>query len=158
MRLCVRWEPSSPAQKGHSPPSPFSAYVYCGHGRPSQLLLSSCNLPHLYLAPPLWVTPFELSETWAIGYRDYGSCSQHGSRSHDQLKWTSKSTTASHSNCQPDPSHYTRQKYNPTEPNQYMDPAHVSLWIKLLFYRATPCYSTVYAVVACLTVLLNVYM
>jgi len=22
----------------------FSAHVYCGHGRPSQLLLSSCNL------------------------------------------------------------------------------------------------------------------
>jgi len=81
---CVRRAPSSP-QKGHSTPL-FSAYVYCGHGRPSQLLLSSCNLPHLYLAPPLWVTPFELSETWAIGYRDYGSCSQHGSRSHDQLQ------------------------------------------------------------------------
>jgi len=28
-------------RKGHSTP-PFSAHVYCGHGRPSQLLLSSC--------------------------------------------------------------------------------------------------------------------
>jgi len=37
---CVRWNPSSPI-KGHSPQ--FSAPVYCGHGRPSQLLLSSCS-------------------------------------------------------------------------------------------------------------------
>jgi len=30
-------------RKGHSSPPPlFSAHVYCGHGRPSQLLLSSC--------------------------------------------------------------------------------------------------------------------
>jgi len=28
--------------KGHSSPSLFSAHVYCGHGRPSQLLLTSC--------------------------------------------------------------------------------------------------------------------
>ena len=32
--------PSSPA-KGAQPP-PFSAHVYCGHGRPALLLLSSC--------------------------------------------------------------------------------------------------------------------
>jgi len=33
-------------RKGHSSPDAlFSAHVYCGHGRPSQLLLSSC--PHL---------------------------------------------------------------------------------------------------------------
>ena len=31
-----------PSPKGHIPP--FSAYVCCGHGRPSQLLLSSCLL------------------------------------------------------------------------------------------------------------------
>jgi len=87
-RLCVRWRPSFPPLKGHSPqflsnvrcgqttgwmkrplgtevdlgaghivldgvPSLrkrgtaapiFSAHVYCGHGRPSQLLLSSCLL------------------------------------------------------------------------------------------------------------------
>ena len=37
---CIRWRPSSP-RKGHSIPL-LSARVYCGHGRPSQLLLSSC--------------------------------------------------------------------------------------------------------------------
>jgi len=35
--------PSQLPRKGHST-SLFSAYVYCGHGRPSQLLLRSCNL------------------------------------------------------------------------------------------------------------------
>jgi len=37
---CIRRGPSS-LQKGHSSP-PFSAHVYCGHDRPSQLLLSCC--------------------------------------------------------------------------------------------------------------------
>jgi len=37
---CIRWGPSSP-RKGTAAPV-FSAHVYCGHGRPSQLLLSSC--------------------------------------------------------------------------------------------------------------------
>ena len=37
---CIRRGPSYP-RKGHST-SLFSAHVYCGHGRPSQLLLSSC--------------------------------------------------------------------------------------------------------------------
>jgi len=41
MRPCVRRGPSSP-RKGHSSPAPFSAHVYCGYGRPYQLLLSSC--------------------------------------------------------------------------------------------------------------------
>ena len=40
---CVRRDPA--------PPPLFSTHVYCGHGRPSQLLLSSCILlslsPHL---------------------------------------------------------------------------------------------------------------
>jgi len=27
---------------GTAPPPLFSAHVYCGHGRPSQLLLDSC--------------------------------------------------------------------------------------------------------------------
>jgi len=41
---CVRRGPSSPPpRKGHCSPL-FSAHVYCGHGRPSQLLLSSCNV------------------------------------------------------------------------------------------------------------------
>ena len=31
----------APAKGAQQPPF-FSAYVYCGHGRPSQLLLSSC--------------------------------------------------------------------------------------------------------------------
>jgi len=31
----------APPRKGHSSPL-FSAHVYCGHGRPSQLLLSCC--------------------------------------------------------------------------------------------------------------------
>ena len=38
---CVRWGPSFPPQKGGGAPR-FSAHVYCGHGRPSRLLLSSC--------------------------------------------------------------------------------------------------------------------
>ena len=37
---CIRRGPSCP-RKGHSSP-PLLAHVYCGHGRPSQLLLSSC--------------------------------------------------------------------------------------------------------------------
>jgi len=37
---CIRLGPSS-ARKGTAAPI-FSAHVYCGHGRPSQLLLSSC--------------------------------------------------------------------------------------------------------------------
>ena len=40
---CSRRGPSS-ARNGHSSPPPiFSAHVYCGHGHPSQLLLSSCT-------------------------------------------------------------------------------------------------------------------
>jgi len=40
---CVRRGPSSPVADGHiSPPPLFSAHVYSGQGRPSQLLLSSC--------------------------------------------------------------------------------------------------------------------
>ena len=32
-------------ERGTAAPPPFYAHVYCGHGRPSQLLLSSCCLP-----------------------------------------------------------------------------------------------------------------
>ena len=39
---CTRWGPSS-HERGTATPL-FSAHVYCGHGRPSQLLLSSCKL------------------------------------------------------------------------------------------------------------------
>jgi len=35
--------PPPPPQKGHSSPV-FLAHVYCGHGRPSQLMLSSCYI------------------------------------------------------------------------------------------------------------------
>ena len=37
---CITRDPRYP-RKGNSSPL-FSAHVYCGHGRPSQLLLSSC--------------------------------------------------------------------------------------------------------------------
>jgi len=40
---CIRRGPKS-ARKGHSSPPLFSAHVYCGNGRPSQLLLSSCYI------------------------------------------------------------------------------------------------------------------
>ena len=36
-------DPAPPPQKGHSSPL-FSADIYCGHGRTSQLLLSSCSV------------------------------------------------------------------------------------------------------------------
>jgi len=32
------------SERGIGAPPPFSAHIYCGHGRPSQLLLSSCTL------------------------------------------------------------------------------------------------------------------
>jgi len=40
-QIVLDGDPAPPHQKGHSSP-PFLAHVYCGHGRPSQLLLSSC--------------------------------------------------------------------------------------------------------------------
>ena len=36
-------DPAPPPQKGHGSLSLLSASVYCGHGRPSQLVLSYCN-------------------------------------------------------------------------------------------------------------------
>jgi len=44
---CIRWDPSS-REKGTIAPF-FSANVYCGNGRPSQLLLSSCFVYLLYI-------------------------------------------------------------------------------------------------------------
>ena len=41
---CTIWGPNS-RERGTAAPL-FSAHVYCGHGRPSQLLLSSCNFLH----------------------------------------------------------------------------------------------------------------
>jgi len=56
----VRRGHSSPVKAAQQPVL-FSAHVYCGHGRPSQLLLSSCfvlhssrqSVPILYNGPPL---------------------------------------------------------------------------------------------------------
>jgi len=47
---CVRRGPSPPSRKGYSSPL-SSVHVYCGHGRPSQLLLSTC-LFFLFTALP----------------------------------------------------------------------------------------------------------
>ena len=41
--LCIRRVPSYRRKRNSSPPPLFSAHAYCGHGRPSQLLLSSCT-------------------------------------------------------------------------------------------------------------------
>jgi len=47
---CTRRGPSSP-RKGAQQPGLFSAHVYCGHGRPSQLLLSCCtSMPKVHLS------------------------------------------------------------------------------------------------------------
>jgi len=35
-------DPATPRKKGHTHPHTFLAHVYCGHSRPSQLLLNSC--------------------------------------------------------------------------------------------------------------------
>ena len=45
---CTRRGPSS-RERGTAAPALFSAHVYCGHGRPSQLLLSSCNVLFVWL-------------------------------------------------------------------------------------------------------------
>jgi len=37
-------DPAPPPRKEHNSPFLFSAHVYCGHGRQSQLLLSSCEI------------------------------------------------------------------------------------------------------------------
>ena len=42
-RHCIRWRPS-PLKGAQLPQVLLSTHVYCGHGRPSQLLLSSCYL------------------------------------------------------------------------------------------------------------------
>jgi len=43
-RHCVRCGPSYPQKKGTPTPIQFLTHVCCGHGRSSQLLLSSCLL------------------------------------------------------------------------------------------------------------------
>jgi len=37
-------DPAPPRERGTTALPLFSAHVYCGHGRPSELLLSSCTL------------------------------------------------------------------------------------------------------------------
>jgi len=39
-------DPAPPMKGAQQPPPLFSADVYCGHGHPSQLLLSSCQTFH----------------------------------------------------------------------------------------------------------------
>jgi len=46
---CIRHSSSSP-RKGHSSPPLFSARVYCGNGRPSHLLPSSCLIFKIMLS------------------------------------------------------------------------------------------------------------
>jgi len=64
---CVRRGPSSPAKRAQQPP--FSAHVYCGHGRPSQLLLCSCCVSSIQrtlngscdsASPELWMDVISL--------------------------------------------------------------------------------------------------
>ena len=50
---CTRRGPSS-RERGTAAPL-FSAYVYCGHGRPSQLLLSSCYVRYM-LSPSIFLS------------------------------------------------------------------------------------------------------
>jgi len=45
-RRCVRWGPSFTTERSTVAPPLFSTHVYCGHGRLSQLLLSSCYFLH----------------------------------------------------------------------------------------------------------------
>jgi len=45
--IVLDWVPA-PAKWAQQPP-PFSAHVYCGHGRPSQLLLSSCVILYWFI-------------------------------------------------------------------------------------------------------------
>jgi len=67
--------PALPRERGTAAHPLFLDHVYCGHGRPSQILLSSCNLPHLHLAPLLRATPVEFcrdlwhQKTRVLGYR-----------------------------------------------------------------------------------------
>jgi len=46
--------PASSRERGTAAPPLFSAHVYCGHGRPSQLLLSSGYL-HINLVSRKWL-------------------------------------------------------------------------------------------------------
>jgi len=59
-------DPALPAKGAQQPPL-FSAHVYCGHGRQSQLLMSSCNLLYPTCIWRLsWGDPFEFIEIFGI--------------------------------------------------------------------------------------------
>jgi len=45
-------------------PTLFSAHVYCGNGRPSQLLLSSSFFPRLISAVAEWTSTILLHMVW----------------------------------------------------------------------------------------------
>jgi len=79
------WDPAPPPpRKGHSSP-PLSAHAYCGHGRPSQLLLSSCffhfrqhilnNCPQQSVAPRVELQQRQHLQTHV---RRYGNNVLHG--------------------------------------------------------------------------------
>jgi len=57
-----------PPRKGHSSPRPFSVHV-CGHGRPSQLLLSSCIA--LFMKHLASKMQFENFRAGIVGTRDH---------------------------------------------------------------------------------------
>jgi len=40
--IVLNGDPAPPCKRGTAAPALFSTHVYCGHGHPSQLLLSSC--------------------------------------------------------------------------------------------------------------------
>jgi len=63
---CIRPGPGC-SPKGDSTPLPLCAHVYCGHGRPSQLLLSSCFFFCLFLWPPC-VADVDIILSWSCGF------------------------------------------------------------------------------------------
>jgi len=64
-------DPAPHPERGTATPYLFSARVYCGHGRPSQLLLSYCSVPILvklirciYAATKTYKTTGEISQKY----------------------------------------------------------------------------------------------
>jgi len=55
--------PPPPKKKRPRSPIQFLAHVYCGHGRPSQLLLSSCFLFHVF-GDQLGVAQWNITKTF----------------------------------------------------------------------------------------------
>ena len=71
-------------RKGHSSQAPFSAHVYCGHGRLSQLLISSCTngrpktercaMSQKTTGCSLWPTNSSYRPTSLLRYRSICQC------------------------------------------------------------------------------------